>query len=795
MRSFVLATTCIIALAIAVVAASSQSARYSVGDFQRDVRALIEADRKLSSTDMSLWPRIADITRRLARSIGVRAANDALEKAYANAPSRKLYSKVWAALPGSTIQGLQEHIYRGDYDNYRVDTEFPNVRRDLLAVVSAHPNDPFIEFAHYALGDFDKGVAARPNSPIKDVIHHAIGFNIVGMIVKDAYQRVLKSSGKTEKPYSEDIDHLLTFLNQNAKLYDNKPLAVIVPKFAEQAASAKAHFDRVIETPKSNSADDSAYLAAWLAYHQGSYDEALRYLKLSITIGNGDYKEWGAVKQAVRILEKSAAGQQYSALKSDPVIAGQVPIWYVAARSAYRNFDYGLSKEISQAALTRFAISVDSLPVTTDPDRIESALKRYPGLREDWKASLHLGETAYLLAASREIQVYLSSLASSGQVRPDQLAARAKTIIQKYSKLLDQQEARAGRSPGRPISIHQDFRQAVHLIDATLAGVAQETKFFSLREWLHYRKIRILAVFAPSNVGRAVEAMVRELPTSELLDDAIGEQIFAESFMLGNMPASKVLFDKLLSKYPNGNALDNAHSWMSLGYRQACQVPAAQAVEREIVRRFPISRHAMYAVQRLSSSRPANNEACSTRRADVRHVEVQLAPANPVTAAEPTPGDGSKRFKTFENTDVLGHDIHTIRQISFEACSSACKGNALCAAYSYDRWNKVCFLKDAASELVVDARSTTAVSDSLPVPPATNRPVVIQRFRGRGFPGNGDVQQAAASFEACEKTCSQANSCIAFTFVKTSRTCRMFKVAGEYFPNSDADSGAKVSEK
>lgn len=796
MKSFAFAATCIVAVAMAVVAASSQSAKYTVGEFQRDVQAVIEADRRLPATDMSLWPRIADITRRLARNIGIKAANDALEKSYANAPSRKLYSKVWAVLPGSTIQGLQEHIYRGDYDTYGPKTKSPQIRRDLLAVVTAVPADPFIEFAHYALGDFEKGINARPNSPIKDVLHHAFAFNIVGALVTEAYAKLLSTGKKGRKPYIEDIDRKLTFLNQNSKLYDNKPLATVVPKFTERAALAKSHFDRVIETPKSASADDAAYLASWLAYHQGHYDEALRYLKLSMTIGNGDYKNWGAVKQTVRILEKSAPVQQYSILKSDTIISKQVPLWYVAARSAYRNFDYGLSKEISQAALTAFNISPGGLPVTTDRERIESVLSRFPGLRKDWKASLHMGETAYLLAASQEIQNYVQSLASAAQTAPDQLSARVKAIVVKYSKLLDQPAIAALRLPGGPLAIHKDLRQGVHLIDATLASVPNERKFSELREWLHYRKVRIVAVFAPATVGRALEAMERELPASSLMDDALAEQIFAESYMIGNMSAAKVIFDKLLSKYPNGNAVDNAHSWMSIGYRCAGQVPAAQAIEREIIRRFPNTRHARYTRERLSNSGSGNSsgDTCFYRGAEVEQEGQRLASAEPAPA-EIRAGDLPRRFKTFQNTDILGHDIGILRQTSPDDCLSACNANARCAAYSYDKWNKVCFLKDAAPELVVDARAITAVYEGSPAPAMASRPIVMQRFRSRSFPGRGDLQETVAAFDACETRCSQTNSCIAFTFVKSSQQCRMFKVTGEYFPNSDTDSGAKVSAK
>jgi hypothetical protein len=114
---------------------------------------------------------------------------------------------------------------------------------------------------------------------------------------------------------------MLRFLNKHAELYDRKPLATVVPRFAERAAAAQPHLELVLRDPKAPLADDAAYMLGWLAYHQGQYEQALRYFAVGMTIGNGDYKMDGEVKQTVRIFEQTPAARQYTILKRNTVLA------------------------------------------------------------------------------------------------------------------------------------------------------------------------------------------------------------------------------------------------------------------------------------------------------------------------------------------------------------------------------------------------------------------------------------------------------------------------------------------
>jgi tetratricopeptide (TPR) repeat protein len=440
------------------------------------------------------------------------------------------------------------------------------------------------------------------------VLYYASGHKILEGLLQDT-MKALKARGRADADQPAGVNETLRLLNESPQLYDGKPLGSLVPDFAARAAAAAAHFEAVLKRPSSPHADDAAYMLGWLALHQGQPKQALAHYSRAMVVGNADedYKRPAAMKQVVRILERYSPREQLAIVDADPVFAQQPPLWYVAARSAYRSFDHTLTVETAERGLKAMKVPLDRLPVTTDPKEIDAALEKIdPKLIDD----LHMGEIVYLLEASREILGYMAYLKSIAAERPDNAAKRARSTIIKYSMLLDQkpQEGRAGSSPELA---HKDLRQALRLIDATLDSVPKDAGHVALREWLHYRKVRILVVFAPTTVPQAIAAMERDVPRSKLLDDALGEQIYAQGVMLRDVGAAQATFRRLIENYPGGNAIDNAYTWMAIVLRCEGRVQDAQNLNREIIRRFPLTRHARYARERMAKPRA---EDCGLER-------------------------------------------------------------------------------------------------------------------------------------------------------------------------------------
>ena len=154
------------------------------------------------------------------------------------------------------------------------------------------------------------------------------------------------------------------------------------------------------------------------------------------------------------------------------------------------------------------------------------------------------------------------------------------------------------------------MRQAIHLIDITLAAT-NSPPYVRLREWLYYRKARVAAVFAPDTMPGIFTAMSTEIPASKLLDDVLAEQLFAQGITKTDLNAARATFNKLITTYPNGNAVDNAYSWMAIILRCNGQLQEADKINRDIVSRFRTTRHAAYARERMADPKTCMADAYS----------------------------------------------------------------------------------------------------------------------------------------------------------------------------------------
>jgi tetratricopeptide (TPR) repeat protein len=570
---------------------AADGTQLAMRQFQASLENVLQRDQSLAGDDYSLWPEVAIAARRLTLDTSPQAATALLDKVFDKFSSKKLYSHVWPVLPGGPIEHLPDSEY-WPVDIYGPKTEHPQIRRDLQAVVADRPTDHFIEFAYYVTGDYDKALQANPKSIIGSAIHYARGHAVVESILKDAVA-IVNSRKTKDVDDPEGVVGRLEYMSDNAGIYDNKLLGVLVPNFAQRAAEAKPDLEAVMLSKTAHHADDAAYFLGWLAFQQGKSKEALPYLSQAVVIGNGDFQA-AALRLTVRIQKENTPAEQYRIVDSDPNFAKQPILWYVAARSAYQEFDYETTIKEVRRAFGAMDIPIDRLPATTDPKRLGEAIER---INPDLDNDPNFVELPYLLQASKEFLDYQSYLKSAAAENPDVLTKRARKFIVKYSMLLD-----PPNDPAHPPPLaHKDLRQALHLIDITLDNVPKDQAHALLREWLYYRKVRISAVYAPKTVPDVIAAMQQEFPNSNLLDDVLAEQLYAQGVMMQDVHAAELTFKTLIQKYPNGNAVDNAYGWMAILYRCTGRTQDALTMNREILRRFPLTRHAKYARERMAN--------------------------------------------------------------------------------------------------------------------------------------------------------------------------------------------------
>jgi hypothetical protein len=182
----------------------------------------------------------------------------------------------------------------------------------------------------------------------------------------------------------------------------------------------------------------------------------------------------------------------------------------------------------------------------------------------------------------------------------------------------------------------------------------------------------------------------------------------------------------------------------------------------------------------------------------VRLLKAEAVPAT--VEAKPPASPAIALYKTRDNRDIWGRDIPQpgeqvgISDIDIDACASRCETTAACVAFSFDRWNRKCYLKDKIVPSLLDARSTLAVKKSFDLPEVSKVQAQIQTVRNRRFLDTPIARKRVADFQQCKSACWNELRCVAFSFlkgVKGAQNCDLFNLAGAYQPDVSADSGFK----
>src|SRR5262249_42183213 len=133
------------------------------------------------------------------------------------------------------------------------------------------------------------------------------------------------------------------------------------------------------------------------------------------------------------------------------------------------------------------------------------------------------------------------------------------------------------------------------------------------------------------------------------------------------------------------------------------------------------------------------------------------------------------------------------RGVDLEQCLSTCKSDSRCRAYSFDKWNRACYLKSELAALRLDPRSMTGIRDDIPAPALAAGAKTMERYRGRAFSDIGYKSLKVGQLDACESICQREDQCVAYTFQGNDRSCNLFSTTTKpYMPANGSDSGGKV---
>jgi hypothetical protein len=153
---------------------------------------------------------------------------------------------------------------------------------------------------------------------------------------------------------------------------------------------------------------------------------------------------------------------------------------------------------------------------------------------------------------------------------------------------------------------------------------------------------------------------------------------------------------------------------------------------------------------------------------------------------------GTEAFLSVENRDLLGNDLRRLERVDLKVCAAACKGDALCKAYSYDRWNRWCFLKKELAPLSLEPGSIAGIRAELGPPAMSDAPVRFEMKANKKLLASPYRTIPVSSREDCERECTTETKCLGATFIKARNACQLFEAIETIAPDKGAISAVKT---
>ena len=228
---------------------------------------------------------------------------------------------------------------------------------------------------------------------------------------------------------------------------------------------------------------------------------------------------------------------------------------------------------------------------------------------------------------------------------------------------------------------------------------------------------------------------------------------------------------------------------------------AAEAKAAEEARRAAEAKAAGDA-RRASAARAAE-EARRAAEAKAAEDARRAAEAKAAEDAQRTAAAVLDKFNTRENRDSLANDILVDGKIGTSqpdigGCAVQCDNTPVCKAFAFDHINERCYLKTGISTPVIDPRSTIATKKPLQMPSdwSATKPEIVPRRNNR-IADQPAVRRKVSDFNSCRTVCLESLSCVAFNFLKDSRSenCEMFKGMKRLSSDNSVDSGYKLQAR
>ncbi|MFL9826599.1 PAN domain-containing protein [Rhodoplanes sp. SY1] len=150
-------------------------------------------------------------------------------------------------------------------------------------------------------------------------------------------------------------------------------------------------------------------------------------------------------------------------------------------------------------------------------------------------------------------------------------------------------------------------------------------------------------------------------------------------------------------------------------------------------------------------------------------------------------------FRLYSNHDIYGGDIERLRNSDLNSCEAACRSNTACRAYSFDKWNRDCYLKSGTTEFRRDPQSEVGIKRDVAEPQRSSSALRICTYGNSTLSGSEIATGLSQSAATCRQSCEGNDACAGYTFLASESRCRLFSNPNDRTSKQpNAESGIKT---
>jgi Domain of unknown function (DUF4189)/Putative peptidoglycan binding domain/PAN domain len=148
-------------------------------------------------------------------------------------------------------------------------------------------------------------------------------------------------------------------------------------------------------------------------------------------------------------------------------------------------------------------------------------------------------------------------------------------------------------------------------------------------------------------------------------------------------------------------------------------------------------------------------------------------------------------FQLYDNYDLTGLVLRVFPSDGVQTCTTECRSDRFCLAYSYDKLKNECSLKKTTGTLRFDPAFLSGLSTNSPLPSTATGTFFIETLVQTSFSAQPRRSITSVPLKDCASVCQSDNECVAFTYSLSKHSCDFFSTIASYSTDADSTSGIK----